>query len=47
MIMENSFIHSTTDTISLVILVCNKKFLPLCPTKINMKKRGFSQTWIN
>ena len=42
--MEKSFTHCTTDVMSLVILICNEKFLSSCHTKTNMNKRGFSKT---
>ena len=46
--MEKSFTHCFIDVISLVILICNKKLLSSCPTKINMSKWDFSQTyWLN
>ena len=43
-IMEKSVTHCTIDVMSLVILTYNEKLLSSCPTKINMNKRGFSQT---
>ena len=45
MTIETSFIHCTINVVSLVILICNEKGLSSCATKINMNKRGFSQTW--
>ena len=42
--MEKSFTDCAIDVMSLVILRCNENLLSSCPTKINMNKRGFSQT---
>ena len=45
MTIETCFIHCTINVVSLVILIWNEKGLSSCATKINMNKRGFSQTW--
>ena len=43
-VMVKSFAQCIIDVISLVILIFNEKLLSPCLTKININKRGFSQT---
>ena len=43
--MEKSLTQCSIDVTSLIIFIFNENLLWSSPTKINMNKRGFSQTW--